>query len=523
MSNKKNIDGFFQEKFKDFEANPADEVWGVIEAKLDEKKRKRVIPFWWKLSGVAAVLLLGFILSNTFFNPNIVPTDTIVVDKDLNQSEKETNASSTPGKETISNASTTLDGFTNNDEINDDSSKLSPKRNNETPQTNSNKEQKGEKTNLSNSVNNAKSALVYDKSIKSQGSSSNHKSSKFENSFEEKTPSIAEKTNSSNLVQEENQMAQKKIDNNTIIAPNSTLDLKELNLDALKGNQNTTIAIKEEENKIVDTTTNKALANNPLEELLDQKEKKTKQESKLNKWQLTSNVTPVFLGSISNGSPIDSTLMKNSKSFNTGVGFGLGVSYNVNKKLTIRTGLNKFNMSYNTNDIVYYAGIESRALKNINPSAAGSMIQIETGQINPQSIAPSETDMLPFENSIMHKNKGYINQEMGYLEMPLELSYALIDKKIGINVIGGFSTLFLQDNAVNVISDNRSTYLGEANNLSAVHFSTNIGLGLKYGFMKSFEFNVEPTFKYQINTYRSNAGDFKPYLFGIYSGVSYKF
>jgi hypothetical protein len=131
--------------------------------------------------------------------------------------------------------------------------------------------------------------------------------------------------------------------------------------------------------------------------------------------------------------------------------------------------------------------------------------------------------MLPFENSITHKNKGYINQEMGYLEMPLELSYALIDKKFGFKLIGGFSTLFLQDNAVNVVSDNRSTYLGEASNLSTVHFSTNIGLGLKYGFMKSFEFNVEPTFKYQINTFRSDAGNFKPYVFGIYSGVSYKF
>ena len=55
------------------------------------------------------------------------------------------------------------------------------------------------------------------------------------------------------------------------------------------------------------------------------------------------------------------------------------------------------------------------------------------------------------------------------------------------------------------------------------YFSTNFGIGLKYGFMKSFEFNVEPTFKYQLNTFSSDAGNFKPYLFGIYSGISYKF
>ena len=66
-------------------------------------------------------------------------------------------------------------------------------------------------------------------------------------------------------------------------------------------------------------------------------------------------------------------------------------------------------------------------------------------------------------------------------------------------------------------------YKNEADNLNNIHFSTNLGIGLKYGFMKSFEFNVEPTFKYLLNTFSSDDGNFKPYVFGIYSGVSYKF
>ena len=62
-----------------------------------------------------------------------------------------------------------------------------------------------------------------------------------------------------------------------------------------------------------------------------------------------------------------------------------------------------------------------------------------------------------------------------------------------------------------------------SNNLNNIHFSTNLGIGLKYSFMKSFEFNLEPTVKYQLNTYSSDSGDFKPYFLGVYSGVSYKF
>ena len=46
---------------------------------------------------------------------------------------------------------------------------------------------------------------------------------------------------------------------------------------------------------------------------------------------------------------------------------------------------------------------------------------------------------------------------------------------------------------------------------------------LNYSVFKNFSARIEPTFKYQINTFSSDSGSFKPYLFGIYSGISYKF
>ena len=55
MSDKKHIDRLFQEGFKDFEATPSDAVWKNLEAKLNEKKKKRrVIP----ICGVMLVLRL---------------------------------------------------------------------------------------------------------------------------------------------------------------------------------------------------------------------------------------------------------------------------------------------------------------------------------------------------------------------------------------------------------------------------------------------------------------------------------
>ena len=98
----------------------------------------------------------------------------------------------------------------------------------------------------------------------------------------------------------------------------------------------------------------------------------------------------------------------------------------------------------------------------------------------------------------------------------------LLIRVFGVVLLFGF-TLFLTQNDVSLISAQRDMKIGEASNLNNIHLSSNIGLGFKYSFSKSFEANMEPMFKYQINTYRNNAGDFKPYYMGVYTGISYRF
>ena len=59
MKEQKNIERLFQEKFKDFEAIPPQNSWDTIASRLNEKKKKkRVVPFWFQLSGIAASLFI---------------------------------------------------------------------------------------------------------------------------------------------------------------------------------------------------------------------------------------------------------------------------------------------------------------------------------------------------------------------------------------------------------------------------------------------------------------------------------
>ncbi|MEE1974354.1 hypothetical protein V1H85_18015, partial [Maribacter flavus] len=74
------------------------------------------------------------------------------------------------------------------------------------------------------------------------------------------------------------------------------------------------------------------------------------------------------------------------------------------------------------------------------------------------------------------RSSGNIDQRFGFIEVPLELEYRLLDKKFGINVIGGFSTFFLNQNEVYADIDGASTLIGEANNMNSTSFSANFGL-----------------------------------------------
>jgi hypothetical protein len=543
MSERKNIDLLFQEKFKEFEPKPSEDVWTAIEARLNEKKKRRIIPFWWKLSGVAALLLIGFLISKSINNREIKPENSVVIDSNSKKPEKtnniDTHSKELNGKGTIKTKNPVVNQIKiekeKESEINFKNNSNTSNKYNVTTSVEAKKSNDTNKTKqLKNPFYLSKSEVADRKSAQKRSLKKNSNTPKesdliTETVFEKSKNQLVQNNNNLSTTEKDsknneisNQVVENKLKEINNLETLTPFDKKNINLDDLKGVSISKIEKKEIEKKVNDTVQKNSIATNVLEELLNEKESKLKQESKRNRWQITSNVAPIFLGSVSTGSPIDSTLSNNSKSFNTNVGFGVGVSYGVNKKFSIRTGLNKVNMSYDTNNILFFTSLESKTLKNVRTTASSRMIQVQSSISNNTTI-PSETEMLPFESSFTNKNSGYLRQEMGYLEMPLEMTYNLLNKKFGIKIIGGFSTLFLQDNNITIVSSDRETLLGEANNLNDIHFSTNLGLGIKYNFLKSFEFNIEPILKYQLNTFNTNAGNFKPYFFGVYSGVSYNF
>lgn len=527
MKDKKNLDRLFQEQFKDFEEIPPEIVWKNIEAELTKKKKRRIIPIWYKLSGVAALLIFGFLGTRALLNQSkIETTNPIVLEEKTNSSTNENSGIDSDNKNTQDELNSIDNNLTNDasayekstfstDEAvaNENSSPEKSSQNENQPINNTNKLNKKENTELvSNSSGKNKKSTLKEKNKTNLIKTNN--SELVDNSNNPKTKTISETENAivnANLNnRKENKESEK----------NKTGILTENNI--IKNDKQFVLedhSSKIDKNKIDSTAVATLIANkeelNTLGELLKEKEKdqKPKVEPKENKWQITSNFAPVYLGSSSNGSPIDTQFANNSKEYQNTMSYGLGVNYDVSKKLTLRTGVNKVNFEYLTNGVEFFASLEGRQMASLSTTTSA----------NAATIVVQDASFASATDPTGWRQQGAIEQSMEYYEIPLELSYKVLNKKFGIDVIGGFSTLLLNNNNLMVVSDGFSAELGKANNLNSVHFSTNVGLGLRYRFWKSFQANFEPTFKYQLNTFSSNDGGFKPYFIGLYSGVSYRF
>jgi hypothetical protein len=564
MKENKNIERLFQEKFKDFEVTPPDFVWENIQEKLHPKeKKRRVIPFWFKTTGIAAsfiaIMSVVFLNINTDFkNTNSNNNKNTVVNSETNEVNKNSNQNIENHKINTSES--------NINQNNSNSSFINETKNNSIVNTNSVNKSSGSKTDLKFNKNSIQKSNTYKTS---NSFVSNHKKQSNTNSFK-KNKTIFNRSNYGIVINQNNKTKSTKnslkvytsnseiihfntsknnasnsgiadinsiknsnfnsglTDINTFNSSNSTSKnntnnngiLVENDLGNLDTNSTNIVAVEETK---IDTTAiaTTTIEENPMEKLLREKETKkvADEKEKWSKWAVNSFVSPIFFNSFANGSPLSEEFATNKKTFNNSTSYGVGVSYNVNKRLSVKTGVSNLNLDYDTENIAFYSSFEDQSKisnTNIERNSNGKYLVLKHEKDISKSVI--ENQMIP-----SNQNSGKLNQKTQYVEVPLELSYAILNKKIGIAIKGGMSTLFLTENVISISGNDGNMQIGKASNLNNVHFSSNVGLGLSYNFMKNFQVNVEPTLKYQINTFNKNAEDFSPYVIGVNTGISYKF
>ncbi|MDT0642129.1 hypothetical protein RM553_04720 [Zunongwangia sp. F363] len=481
MKERKNIDRLYQEKFKDFEAAPREEVWQNISAKLKKKEEKKplIIPFWYRLGGIAAALAV--ILGLTYFlNKNNIPgTDTEVV-FEIDESARPT-INVPENIPTLQKAAQLLDSV-----------KIESKQNIPNSQIagNSPGVSRGKASASGQQIAASKKAIQTTQNSDRIASENNtHKTS-------------GEKNNSS---------PKSAIENSPAIAAGEP---KEPEAAKASASEKTT-----KENSMEEVNPN------ALAEIAGKKnsEEVSVPEAQKGKVRLSTFAAPIFYDNLGKGNAISPEFKDNNSQARVTVAYGLNLAYPISKKLSVRTGVSKVNISYDIEEIAYGPSAFAGSIESINYHTNNNVqVQDESPAIR---IPNSGGQFSEFSNNSGISPayvSGEINQQYGFIEVPLEIEYALIDRKFDLNIIGGGSSLFLDQNSVSITANNQRTELGEANNINNVSFSTNIGLGMGYEFLPDFRLNVEPIFKYQLNTFKGTDG-VQPFFFGIYSGFSYKF
>ncbi|TVZ26258.1 hypothetical protein JM83_1212 [Gillisia sp. Hel_I_86] len=441
MEERKHIDRVFQEKFKDFEAAPRDVVWDNISSRLKENKRKRrILPLWYKMAGVAALLALFINYASDLFkntSTNAQSVLSLVDDDSLNFS-----LASQQYTQNMIRSSIILKAIMQDT-----------------------KNMEGDET-LKNSI------------IPTSNTGGNQRNTKV----------ISMVTSDKYTFSDYNNAVVNEIPKENKERKTSLKNKKDLPIPSL---------VSEE----------KAIAENTI-------------SSK--KLRVSTMAAPIYYDNFGTGSSIDSQFANNESSGEVSISYGINLAYQISEKIKLRSGISKVDLSYNTKNIAFTVAVNPTTLSGIN-YAEGNIpnFRIENRTVRQFSnlSASAEFDRA----SLASPTAGYLNQKLGFIEVPLEIEYVIIDKKIGLNIIGGGSTLFLNDNMISLKATDFSTNLGEANNLNNVSFTTNLGVGFDYNISPQFQLNFEPIFKYQLNTFSNTTGNVNPYYFGVYSGFSFKF
>lgn len=216
---------------------------------------------------------------------------------------------------------------------------------------------------------------------------------------------------------------------------------------------------------------------------------------------------PIYLSSIGDGSGVDSQFKDNPLSGTSSYSYGVKFAYQLNEKFAVQSGVNLINLGYKTRDIYVTPGVAVVSFSNLSN--------------NPFVAKNSNASII--KGIASEENSSSLNQVFGYIEIPVELKYNVSDGKLGINVVGGFSTLLLNRDEVFVESGSFSQSLGSSNTLRSVNFSGNIGFDVDYSIKKNLYLNVSPMIKVQANTFSKNTGSIQPYYLGVYTGLNYKF
>jgi hypothetical protein len=256
------------------------------------------------------------------------------------------------------------------------------------------------------------------------------------------------------------------------------------------------------------------------------------------KWGVGTQVSPIYSYrnlEVSDGSAPSASYYNDVEDGIVSYAGGVNVHYAILKRLSVQSGLYYSSMGMKVGN-AYYASLDSKnsfldATSTIQASINNStgIIDTQVGLDNVYAANTVPQAGLELTSQYARANspnapEGEILQQFEYLEVPLIVRYRVIDRRLGFHFLGGLSSNFLVGNSAYYLDGGNKEQIGTTGNLRPVNYSSVVGLGVDYSISRRFHVNLEPTFRYYLNSI--NTGSLiksHPYTIGFYTGLLYTF
>jgi hypothetical protein len=200
------------------------------------------------------------------------------------------------------------------------------------------------------------------------------------------------------------------------------------------------------------------------------------------------------------------------------VGGGISMDYQLGERLTIASGLFVSRIGQQNESVLAYNDPDGHGMYKL-ASSTGAV------SVNPVQFAQVLTEQAASTKDVPgdYVANGNFVQNLDYLEVPLVLKYRLLDKRFGINLLGGVSPGILVNNHSYFEFEGQKLQTGTTENIQPMIYNSVLGIGMEYAISKKVSVNLAPSFKYSLTPVNSsNNLGYHPYSLSWFTGVSYK-
>jgi hypothetical protein len=254
----------------------------------------------------------------------------------------------------------------------------------------------------------------------------------------------------------------------------------------------------------------------------------------INRWTISAKASPNYYSNSGLGKNKTSGDLADSEKSLISYSGGMAFSYKVNKRMSIQSGIYYSSVGQKVTGISSYSGFrnfyDAKGTSEFSiQTSSGTIVSTNSNiflrdnlaarvltKYTSESFDPSKANLTYLNNSV--------TQNFNYLEIPLVFKYKAIDRKLDLNFVGGLSYNMLVGNTAFASVNGVKYSIGKTEGLSPVNFSSSFGLGLEYNLSEKISLDIEPTLRYYLSPMGEQSGSStRPYSFGVFSGLSYKF